>query len=73
MLADAVFARRGQLSACILVLTGWDAERKAMLDRLTQGGVLVLPLLVAPERPADAPPMVKLLVPGRIQEGLAVL
>ena len=71
--ADAVYARREQLSACIVVLAAWDAERKAMLERLAKGGIAVLALLVAPARPEDAPPSLRLLVPGRIQEGLALL
>jgi uncharacterized protein (DUF58 family) len=72
-LADAVSSRRAQLSACIFVLAAWNEERRGALERLARAGILVLPLLVATERPPDAPPGLKLLVPGRIQEGLASL
>jgi uncharacterized protein (DUF58 family) len=71
--AVAVYARRDQLSACIVVMARWDAERKAMLERLARGGIEVLALLVAATLPVDAPPTVRLLVPGRVQEGLALL
>ena len=73
MLGDTVISRRSQLSACIFVLSAWNEERRETLERITKSGILVLPLLVAGERPAGAGPGLRLLVPGRIQEGLAGL
>lgn len=72
-LREALMARRATLTSSILVLIGWDEQRRRLVKELR---VLDLPLLVMAvlnERPADAPAWLHVLVPGRIKEGLARL
>ena len=72
-LREALMARRATLTSSILVLIGWDEQRRRLVKELR---VLDLPLLVMAvlnEPPADAPAWLHVLVPGRIKEGLARL
>lgn len=74
-LARAVLARRASLSSVILILLGWDEERRRLADSLRAGGASVRALLVgAPGAgPADAPPWLVRLHPGSIEAGLAAI
>jgi uncharacterized protein (DUF58 family) len=83
VLESQLLAHRPTLSGCVLVLTLWDAPRRAMLRRLGATGLPLLVLLVVPEGttalPAttdDAEPLparTVLLVAGRIGDGLRQL
>jgi uncharacterized protein (DUF58 family) len=64
-----VLGRRDELSGCIAILLAWDAERQKMMEELRQSGVPLLVLLVS-ERPPECPAWVRVLTPGRIEEGL---
>ncbi len=68
-----VVSRRPELSGCICILLAWDEARRDMVNELRQLGLPLLVLLVGEDAPADCPPWVRLLVPGRIEEGLAAL
>ena len=74
-LARAVVARRESLSSVILILLSWDEERRKLVAALRATGAEVRALLVCAERdaPPERPPGVLLLVPGRIEQGLAAL
>jgi uncharacterized protein (DUF58 family) len=72
-LHDAVLARRALLSGCILILLAWDEARQALVRALQQSG-LPLVVLVVSERDIEAAPgWLRVLAPGKIQEGLARL
>ncbi|MFH1043821.1 MAG: DUF58 domain-containing protein [Pseudomonadota bacterium] len=72
-LHDAVLARRAALSGCILILLAWDEARQALVRALQQSG-LPLKVLVVSERDIEAAPAwLRVLRPGKIQEGLAEL
>jgi len=72
-LHDAVLARRAALSGCILILLAWDEARQALVRALQHSG-LPLKVLVVSERDIEAAPgWLRVLVPGKIQEGLARL
>jgi uncharacterized protein (DUF58 family) len=72
-LHHAVLARRAALSGCILILLAWDEARQALVRALQQSG-LPLKVLVVSERDIEAAPgWLRVLVPGKIQEGLARL
>jgi len=74
-LARAVVGRRENLSSVILILLSWDEERRKLAAALRATGADVRALLVCAERdaPPDPPPGVLLLVPGKIELGLAGL
>ncbi len=76
---QAVIAHASELSGCICVLLGWDAERRQLVQALRSQGVPVLVLVVAeagdtgplPLGPmADMPQMLHVLQPGQVQNGL---
>ena len=72
-LRESLMARRAMLTSSILVLIGWDEQRRQLARELR---VLDLPLLVMAvlnEPPAEAPAWLHVLAPGRIREGLARL
>jgi hypothetical protein len=72
-LRDAVVERRGALSGCILILLEWDEARRELARTLLRSG-LPLQVLVVSGKPIDgAPAWLKVLAPGKIQEGLAKL
>lgn len=72
-LAEAMRARAAGLTGCICILLGWDRERSDLVDAMRSRGSALRVLCVAQEAPADLPPWVLHLTPGRIQEGLARL
>ena len=74
-LARAVVARRDSLSSVILILLSWDEERRKLAAALRAAGAEVRALLVCAEHdaPRERPPGVLLLVPGKIEQGLAAL
>ena len=72
-LAAAVLSRGSALSGCLLILLDWDEPRQALVRALQARGVPLLVLLVSASKPALAPAWLRVLHPGKIQEGLAVL
>jgi uncharacterized protein (DUF58 family) len=72
-LHDAVLARRAALSGCILILLAWDEARQALVRALQQSGLPLKVLLVSERDIEAAPGWLRVLVPGKIQEGLARL
>ncbi len=71
-LHEAILERRPQLSGCILVLLGYDAARKALVNELRSSGLPIVGLIVSEEQTRARPePGLHFLEPGRIQEGLA--
>jgi hypothetical protein len=73
VLQDAILARRAALTGCILIFIGWDEARAAFTRRLRALGLPILALAVSAESVRDAPAWLRVLAPGRIQEGLARL
>ncbi len=71
ILRDAVLARRDTLTGCIVILIAWDEPRRDFLQQLRARGVPVLALLVASTPPDEPPAWLRVLMPGRIEEGLA--
>jgi uncharacterized protein (DUF58 family) len=72
-LHDAVLARRAALSGCILILLAWDEARQALVRTLRQSGVPLKVLLVSEQDIEAAPGWLRVLKPGKIQEGLMQL
>lgn len=74
-LAAAVARRRAVLSGCVLVLLGWDEERRAFARGLEASGVPVLALAVVDpkEPPFRDAAGVRRIEAGRTAEGLALL
>jgi uncharacterized protein (DUF58 family) len=74
-LSRTVAARRESVSSAILILLSWDEERRKLAAALRAAGAEVRVMLVCAERdaPRERPPGVLLLVPGRIEQGLAAL
>lgn len=68
-----VLSRRGELSGCICILLDWDDARRSMTQALRQSGLPLLVLLVSAAARTDVPPWVRVLEPGKIQQGLAQL
>lgn len=74
-LSRAVLARRDSLSSVILILLGWDEERRKLASALQASGAELRGLLVCDRKakPADAPGWLLALHPGEIEAGLAKL
>ena len=72
-LHDAVIARRAALSGCILILLAWDEPRQELVRALQQSGFPLKTLVVSAREIAAAPAWLHVLIPGKIQEGLARL
>lgn len=72
-LGHAVEARRGALTGCICVFTGWDEERAAFLRRLTALGIAFRAVAVTRAPVAEPPRGLTAVQPGKVQEGLARL
>ena len=74
-LSRAVIARRESLSSVILILLGWDEERRKLAAALRGSGAAVRGLLVCAKgaRPLDAPSWLVTVHPGEIEAGLAGL
>jgi uncharacterized protein (DUF58 family) len=68
-----IASRRVELSGCICILLDWDSEREQMVNQLHRLGLPLLLWLVAEVRPANCPPQVLHLQPGKIEQGLAQL
>ncbi len=73
VLRDAVRARRAAMSGALAILLAWDEPRRAFVEELRSLGLTLRVIVVSGSPVADAPPWVKVLVPGRIAEGLATL
>ncbi len=69
----AVLARRAALSGCILILLAWDEARQALARALRHSGLPLQALLVSEHQPEAAPAWLRVLAPGKIEEGLARL
>ena len=72
-MAAAARGRLGGTSSALLVLVHWDAARRALAEALLGAGLDVRAMLVARDKPADAPPWLNVLVPGEIEAGLGRL
>jgi hypothetical protein len=72
-LRESLMARRATLTSSILVLIGWDEQRRRLLRELRMLDLPLLVMAVLNEPPADAPAWLHVLIPGRIKEGLAQL
>jgi len=72
-LHHAVLARRGTLSGCILILLAWDEARQTLVRALQQSGLPLLVLLISEHDIDAAPAWLRVLAPGKMQEGLAQL
>jgi len=74
-LSRAVIARRDSLSSVILILLGWDEERRKLASALQASGAEVRGLLVCDRkaRQQDTPGWLVELHPGEIEAGLARL
>ena len=73
VLRDAVRGRRAAMSGAVAILLAWDEPRRAFVDEMRALGLTLRVLVVSATAVADAPPWLKVLEPGRIQEGLATL
>jgi uncharacterized protein (DUF58 family) len=72
-LAEAVIGRGAALSGCLLILLAWDEPRQSFVKRLRARGVPLIAFLVSAEEIGAAPPWLRVLRPGKIQEGLDAL
>jgi hypothetical protein len=74
-LAQAVVARRANLSSVIVILLSWDEERRGLVEGLRGAGGEVRAMLVCrkEDAPQPAPRGVSVLHPGEIEQGLAGL
>jgi len=72
-LREALLARRAAFTSAIVVLIGWDARRQSLIRDLRAMGLPLLVMAVLGEVPADPPAWLRVLTPGRVQEGLASL
>jgi hypothetical protein len=51
-LASTITRHREKMTSCLLILNGWDDERKNLLQRIRSAGITCTPLIVS----ADPPP-----------------
>ncbi len=72
-LRNAVVARRSLFTGSICILLAWDEARRAFVRELHMLGVPVLALLVSSAPPAERPPWLRVIEPGKVQQGLARL
>ena len=72
-LQNAVIARRGMLTGSVCILLAWDDARRDFVQQLQRLGVPVLVMLVTSEPPAERPVWLRVIEPGKVQEGLARL
>ena len=69
----SILERRTALSGCILVLIRWDDARRELVDELTASGLPLRVFLITADdstRIEDSPTGMKILVAGKIEEGL---
>jgi uncharacterized protein (DUF58 family) len=72
-LQDTVTARRGMLTGSICILLAWDDARREFIRMLRTTGVPVLALLVTADAVEEREPWLRVITPGKVQEGLAGL
>ena len=72
-LQDAVTARRGLLTGSICILLTWDEARREFIRTLRSLGVPLMVLVVSAEPIEAHEPWLHVIVPGKVQEGLASL
>jgi uncharacterized protein (DUF58 family) len=72
-LQDTVTARRGLLTGSICILLAWDDARREFIRTLRTLGVPVLALVVTTETVEERAPWLRVITPGKGQEGLAGL
>ena len=72
-LQDAVTARRGMLTGGICILLAWDEARREFIRMLRTLGVPVLALVVTTDHVEERAPWLRVIQPGKVQEGLAGL
>jgi uncharacterized protein (DUF58 family) len=72
-LQHAVTARRSLLTGSICILLAWDEARREFIRRLRTLGVPVLALVVTADAIAEREPWLRVITPGKVQEGLAGL
>jgi len=72
-LENALLARRGALTGCICVLSGWDETRAGFLRRLRANAIAFRAIAVCRGPLADPPPWLLVVEPGKVREGLARL
>ncbi|MEQ1772936.1 MAG: DUF58 domain-containing protein [Burkholderiales bacterium] len=72
-LQNAVTARRGLLTGSICILLAWDDARREFIRMLRTMGVPVLALVVTSEPVEEREPWLRVITPGKVQEGLAGL
>jgi uncharacterized protein (DUF58 family) len=72
-LQDAVTARRDLLTGSICILLAWDDARREFIRMLRTLGVPVLALVVTTETVEERAPWLRVIAPGKVQEGLAAL
>ena len=70
---QAILARRAELTSCILVLAGWDAEREAMVDRIARTGLPLRVIAVSPRVIERKASWLLTAQPGHVQQALAGL
>jgi len=55
-LARLVLRHSDDLTSCVVILNGWDDARAGLLNSLTLGGVICVPIVIGPgPRPDDVP------------------
>ena len=72
-LGEAVLAQRAMLASSICILLAWDAPRQEFVRQLRVSGIPSRVLVVTASDIPDKPEWLRVLAPGKIQEGLAAL
>jgi uncharacterized protein (DUF58 family) len=72
-LQDTVTARRGLLTGSVCILLAWDDARREFIRTLRTLGVPVLALVVTADVVTEHAPWLRVIAPGKGQEGLAGL
>ncbi len=69
-LACSVLKNSSQFSGCILILCGFDNERREFHNRLLQAKIELITLIISDNEIDNLPHNALTLTPGKIQEGL---
>lgn len=56
VLAKTVIQHRDQITSCLLILNGWDQERKDLVRKLRSSGLLTVPIIVGKGEPGESIP-----------------